>query len=122
MPDAIFKNVKLSGDRVFWGACAPASSILTVHVDESARVYRVLIALRLESKKTADATAWGGYAIMDDAGGSTFSYRLTARSFSHYTNYMNAWGQFQLIALDRSLRVIGRSAQYLRAITVAPCS
>jgi hypothetical protein len=33
--------------------------------------------------------------------------RLAAKSFSHYCDYLSAWGQFQLIAIDRDRQVIG---------------
>jgi hypothetical protein len=121
-PDAIFVRVQITSGSIFWGICKPDSSTVDVKVADPVAVHRVLLALRLQGKKTGDTTPWGGYAIMNDEGQGTFTYRLTARSFSHYGDYLSAWGQMQLIALDRLLRVVGRSSQFLQTLSLAPCS
>ena len=119
--DSFFTTIAVSGDHIFWGACEPSSVKLTTHINDLSKVHAVTVWLRLENKTTNDTTEWGGGAIMDDDGQGNFTYTLTAKSFSHYREYLNAWGQYQLVASDRSLSRIAGSAQYLNNITVGPC-
>ncbi len=118
---AVFTDVTLSSRQIFWGSCSPSSTLVTAHVVESLHIESVQMALRLENPKTGDTTPWGGFALMQDRGGGEFTYRLTAESFSKYHDYLGAWGQFQLIAIDRNELVAGRSMQYLQSLVVAPC-
>lgn len=117
----LFIDTSISGKQIFWGSCSPNSTVVTAHVDPSAHIESVQMALRLENPKTGDTTPWGGYALMEDKGGGEFRYRLTAESFSKYHEYLSAWGQFQLIAIDRNEAVVGRSMQFLHLLVVAPC-
>ena len=119
--DSLFTTITVSGASVFWGVCEPSSVKLTTHISNLANIYTVTVWLRLANKTTGDTTEWGGGAIMDDKGQGNFTYNLTAKSFSHYREYLNAWGQYQLVASDINLHRIGASAQYLNNITVAPC-
>jgi hypothetical protein len=58
---------------------------------------------------------------MNDDGGGNFSYNLTAKSFNHYNEFVDAWGQYQLVASDRSLTRIAGSSQFMSSLTVAAC-
>jgi hypothetical protein len=119
--DSVFTTIQLSSNRIFWGTCEPNFAKATVHVVDASKVHSVLIFLRLKDPKTGDSTDWGGGAIMDSDTKGTFTYILTAKSFSHYREYLSAWGQYQFVATDSKLSVIGRSAQYLNSLTIAPC-
>ena len=116
-----FATILVSGQRLFWGSCEPSSVKASVKVADSAGVHSVLIFLRLQDTKSKDTTQWGGGAIMDHAGNGVFTYNLTAKSFEHYREYMQAWGQYQFVALDSHLSRIGASAQYLSNLTIQPC-
>lgn len=117
----LFSDVALGVKQIFWGACTPSSTSIKVHVDESAGVTGVLLALRLENPKTADTTPWGGYPAMKKVGPGDFTYQLNATSFSHYHDYISAWGQVQFIATNRFGDIVGRSEPFLRLLVVAPC-
>jgi hypothetical protein len=119
--NSLFTTIAISGGRIFWGVCEPSYVKVTAHIDDLSKVYIVTIWLRLANKKTGDTTDWGGGAIMNDDGKGNFAYSLTAKSFSHYREYSDAWGQYQLVASDRNLDRIGASAQYLNNLSVAPC-
>jgi hypothetical protein len=119
--DTVFTTILVSGNRIFWGTCEPAFVKVTVHVVDASEVQKVLIFLRLKDPKTGESTDWGGGAIMDSDGKGTFTYILTAKSFSHYRDFASAWGQYQFVATDAKLNVVGRSMQYLNNITIAPC-
>ncbi len=59
---------------------------------------------------------------MDDDGQGNFTYTLTAKLLQLIIGSIrDAWGQYQLVASDRSLARIAGSAQYLNNITVGPC-
>ncbi len=117
----LFINTTISGQQIYWGSCSPNSTVVTTHVDPSAHIESVQMVLRLENPKTGDTTPWGGYALMEDKGGGEFRYRLTPESFSKYREYLSAWGQFQLVAIDRNEAIVGRSMQFLHQLVVAPC-
>ena len=116
-----FTTILVSGKQLFWGSCNPASVKTTVKVSESVPASGVLIFLRLKDTKTGDTTPWGGGAIMEKAGDGVFTYTLTAKSFSHYREYMQAWGQYQFVAYDVHLNRLGASTEYLNNLTIAPC-
>jgi hypothetical protein len=123
VPDnGIFTTIKISADHLFWGSCEPSSVKIATHIGDLKNVHTVTVWLRLANKKTGDTTEWGGGAIMNDDGQGNYSYTLTAKSFSHYREFIEAWGQYQLVASDRSLQRVSASSQYLNSLTVAPCS
>ena len=119
--DSFFKTISISGDHIFWGACEPSFVKITTHIDDLSKIHTVTLWLRLENKKTGDATDWGGGAIMNDDGQGNFAYTLTAKSFNHYREFLDAWGQYQLVASDRNLQRIAGSSQYMNNLTVSPC-
>ncbi len=116
-----FSDVALGVKQIFWGACSPGSTSIKVHVDEASGVTAVLVALRLENPKTADTTPWGGYPEMKKVGPGDFMYQLFATSFSHYHDYISAWGQFQFIGVNRFGDIVARSEEFLHLLVVAPC-
>ena len=119
--NSLFTTITISGGRILWGVCEPSFVKVTAHIDDLSKVHIVTIWLRLANKKSGDTTDWGGGAIMNDDGKGNFVYTLTAKSFSHYREYIDAWGQYQLVASDRNLDRISASAQYLNNLSVAPC-
>src|SRR5512143_2661327 len=116
-----FSTILIPGKQLFWGTCEPSSLKVAVKVQDNVPAQTVLIFLRLQDTKTGDTTQWGGGAIMDRGDDGVFTYTLTAKSFEHYRDYMEAWGQYQFVALDRQLQRIGASTQYMNNLTIAPC-
>ena len=58
---------------------------------------------------------------MDKHGDGVFTYALTAKSFTHYKEHTQAWGQYQFIAYDANLKRVGASTEYLNNLTIAQC-
>ncbi len=116
-----FSTILVSGRELFWGSCEPASITATVKVAEGVPAFGVLVMLRLEGVETGDTTGWGRGAIMDKQGNGVFTYTLTAKSFTHYREYMKAWGQYQFVAYDANLKRLGASTTYLKNLTIEPC-
>lgn len=119
--DSLFTSIDISGDQIFWGVCAPSFVKITTHIDNLSNIHTVTLWLRLENKSTGDTTEWGGGAIMNNEDQGNFTYTLSAKSFSHYREYLNAWGQYQLVASDIHLKRVGASSQYKNNLTIAPC-
>ncbi len=116
-----FATILVPGNKLYWGTCEPSVLMVSVKVQSNVPAHSVLIFLRLQDVKTGDTTQWGGGAIMENEGDGVFTYNLTAKAFEHYHDYMQAWGQYQFVALDRHLARIGGSTQYLNNLTIAPC-
>jgi hypothetical protein len=116
-----FSTILIPGKQLFWGSCDPSSLKVTVKLADPASAFGVVIELRLQDTKTGDHTEWGGGAIMEKLGGGVFAYNLTAKSFSHYREYMQAWGQYQFVTYDANIHRLGASQQYLNNLTIAPC-
>ena len=116
-----FQTVLVGGKQLFWGSCEPSSVKVTVQVAHEVPAAIVLIMLRLQGVKTGDTTEWGGGAIMDKQDNGVFTYTLTAKSFTHYREYLQALGQYQFVALDANRQRLGASTQYLNNLTIAPC-
>jgi hypothetical protein len=116
-----FTSILVSGQKLFWGSCDPSAVVATVKVADGVPAAVVTIWLRLEDVKTGDTTSWGGGAIMKSQGNGVFTYTLTAKSFTHYREYLQAWGQYQFVASDSHLNRLGATAQYLSNLTIAPC-
>jgi hypothetical protein len=116
-----FSTILVSGRQLYWGSCEPSAIKATVKVAPEVGAFGVLIMLRLKDTKTDDTTDWGGGAIMDKQGNGVFTYTLTAKSFTHYRDYLKAWGQYQFVAYDANLHRLGGSAEYLSNLTIEPC-
>ncbi len=116
-----FKTILVSGKQLYWGTCNPSTIKAAVQVADEVPAFGVMIMLRLKDVKTGDTTDWGGGAIMDKQGNGLFTYTLTAKSFTHYRDYMQALGQYQFVAYDANLKRLGASTEYLNNLTIAPC-
>ena len=116
-----FSTILMSDKQLFWGSCSPASINATVKLADGVQAFGVMMMLRLQDVKTGGTTAWGGGAIMDKQDNGVFTYTLTAKSFTHYREYLQALGQYQFVAYDANLKRIGASTEYLNNLTIAPC-
>lgn len=116
-----FKAVTISGNQIFWGTCEPSSVRLQTQVVRGLGTHTVLLFLRLKDKNSDLTTEWGAGAIMDSDGNGTFKYTVTPSVLTHFRDFKSAWVQFQLVATDVALRVVGRTQQYLDKISIAPC-
>ncbi|MBI1855855.1 MAG: hypothetical protein HYR93_08345 [Chloroflexi bacterium] len=116
-----FDEILVSGPLLYWGSCQPNTIKMIARVSNVILTRDVLIFLRLRDKTSDETTEWGGGAIMDGDGKGNFTYILTAQNITHYREYKSAWVQYQFIAADRKLNVIGRTAPYLNSLSIAPC-
>jgi hypothetical protein len=116
-----FASILVSGTQLLWGGCEPSSINASVKVQADVPVAVVTMWLRLQDVSTGEQTAWGGGAIMNKQGNGVFDYTLTAANFTHYREFPKAWGQYQFVASDKSLKRLGASATYLNSLTISRC-
>ena len=115
-----FSTVLVPGKQLFWGSCEPNTIKVTVQLAKGVKAVGVVMAIRLQDARGPERTGWG-QAIMDKQGGGVFTYDLTARAFTHYREYAEAWGQYQFIAYTTGLVHVGASQVYLNSLTIKPC-
>jgi hypothetical protein len=116
-----FSTILMSDKHLYWGSCTPSSINATVKLVDGFQAFGVMIMLRLQDVQSGATTEWGGGAIMDKQGNGVFTYTLTAKSFTHYKEYLQALGQYQFVAYDANLHRIGASTQYLNDLRIARC-
>ncbi len=116
----LFTSVQVSGNQIFWGSCKQNFVTFKARVTNP-KVQLVTLWLRLQDKNSDESTDWGGGAIMDGDGNGTFTYILTYKNISHYSEFKSAWVQYQLVASDKKLNRIGATRLYLNNISLAPC-
>jgi hypothetical protein len=114
--------VNLSSQVISPG-CEP-KTVRFVVTPTNPKVYSVVLFIRLNYKTTGDRTSWNiGFAMKPLNG--RFIYDLTAASISDFNKFKDpvAWVQFQLVAIDQSGAIIGRSEVFADKLTIsAVCS
>lgn len=121
-PVKLFSDVVLS-NQVLSPICEPKIVHFEVTPVDS-KVYSVVLFIRLRYKTTGDRTNWNEGLIMKQTGGK-FIYDLKASSISDFNQFKDpvAWVQFQLVALDGSGAILGRSEVFTERLTItAVCS
>jgi hypothetical protein len=114
-----FDTIMLSGNKIFWGTCQPASIKIAAHVI-NAGVSSVLIFTRLQDLASNFGTNWSGGGAMNNDGKGSFTYVLAPTVISRYKDFKTAWVQYQMVAYVKN-REIGRTQIFLNNITIAPC-
>jgi hypothetical protein len=91
-------------------------------VEDILNTHRVLLFTRLREKKnTLHITDWNSGAIMtlDDKG--AFNYDLGTENLRRYIYFKDAWIEYQLVAQDKNLNIIGRTQIYDRQLSLVRC-
>ena len=96
---------------------------MNVEVEDPDKTYRVLLFMRLREKKnTLNVTDWNSGAIMLHETDGTYSYNIRTFNIRHYYSFADAWLEYQLVAINDELRVIGRTQIYDRDISLVKCN
>ncbi len=111
----IFTNLTRSTDR-FSLNCQPDTLTLGLSTTNSSAT-EVDVFYRLEDKASSTITNWVdiGKMTSDHAGNFTFDFKSTL--IPRDLRFSQAWFDYQFVALNGSLKVIGRSATILQQVT-----
>jgi len=114
-----FSSVSHSTDA-FHLACDPLSVIFDVTASDP-NVTIVTFFFRLKEKTSGMTNKWSKGEDMRTPGNGNFEFILKAAAISSDVRFSgDAWLQYQLVALDRTRQVIGRSSIFAEQITFTP--
>ncbi len=118
-----FERIQLSDRNMYYGVCKPNKVRFTVQVSDVANTYYVLVFVRTQEKGTDEGSPWNKGHFMDpDPGGyGIYKFWLGYKSVPEYHYYINAWVEYQFVAIDWDNKEIGRSPVYDKFLTIRPC-
>ena len=100
----------------------PRDIKISAFVADTVNTYRVILFMRLREKRnTLNITSWGSGAIMVKAENGSFNYDIHTFNIHHYYYFVEAWIEYQLVAYNKDLEEIGRTAINDRGLTLAMC-
>lgn len=118
-----FERILLSDRNMYYGVCKPNKVRFTVQVSDVANTYYVLVFVRTQEKGTDEGSPWNTGHFMDpDPGGyGIYKFWLGYKSVPEYHYYINAWVEYQFVAVDWDNNEIGRTPVYDKFLTIKPC-
>jgi hypothetical protein len=119
-----FLGILTSSSIIYWneGPCSPRDIKVSAFVEDQVNTDKVLLFMRLREKKnTLNVTDWGAGAIMTKAENGSFNYDVRTFNLNHYYYFREAWLEYQLVAFNINMEVIGRTPVYDRNLTLAMC-
>lgn len=120
-PTGGFDTIHLSQGKIYYGTCKQGYTKMTIRVKHAEDVYRVYLFFRLETAKpSGKTTPWWG-TVTDNDGGGYFIYTLRANNIPERKNFIKAWVQYQFVAVNAELEIIGRTQIYSRNLLLEPC-
>jgi len=124
-PSAVgFRSILASSGIIYWdeGPCLPRDIKFSVFVKDTVNTDKVLLFMRLREKKnTLNVTKWGAGADMVKAEDGSFNYDVHTFNLNHYYYFIDAWLEYQLVALTKDYEETGRTQVYDKKITLARC-
>ena len=117
-PVKLFSSVNLSA-QVISLSCGTNTVRFEVTTADP-KVYSVVLFIRLLYKTVGDRTSWNDGFAMKPLG-DKFIYDLKASSIPEFNKFKDpvAWVLFQLVALDNSRMIIGRSEVFTDKLTIS---
>ena len=119
-----FLSVLISNNVLYWneGPCSPRDIKISAFVEDLLNTDKVVLFMRLREKKnTLNVTEWGAGAIMIKADNGSFNYDIRTFNLRRYYYYVDAWLEYQLVALTKDRQVIGRTPIYDRNLSLVRC-
>jgi hypothetical protein len=119
-----FKGVLYSDAVLYWneGPCKTRSIKITAFVEDPERTDRVFLFLRLRDKQnTLNVGEWSAGAEMIKVESGSFNYNVETHNLRRYYYYKNAWIEYELVAVNENLEVIGRTPLFDHNISLAKC-
>jgi len=119
-----FKGILYSDAVLYWneGPCKTRSIKITALVEDPARVDRVFLFLRLHNKtNTLNVGEWSAGAEMIKVEDGSFNYNVETHNLRRYYYYKQAWIEYELVAVNRNLEILGRTPLFDHNISLAKC-
>jgi len=119
-----FKGVLYSDPILYWneGPCVTRRIKITAFVEDPARTDRVFLFLRLREKKnTLNVGEWSAGAEMIKVEDGSFNYNVETHNLRRYYYYKEAWIEYELVAVNENLEVIGRTSLFDHNISLVMC-
>jgi hypothetical protein len=124
-PESIgFQSILLSSNIIYWneGPCSPRNIQFSAFVVDVVNTQRVYLFTRLREKKnTLNFTRWNAGAVMIKDENGSFNYNLRTINLRRYYYFVEAWLEYQLVALNENQEEIGRTPIYDREVTLVRC-
>lgn len=120
-----FKGILYSDATLYWneGPCLTRRIKITAFVDDPSRPQRVFLFMRLRDKKnTLNVSEWSAGAEMIKVENGSFNYNIETHNLRQYYYYKDAWLEYQLVAVNDQLEIIGRTPLYDRNISLVRCA
>jgi len=119
-----FLAVLISNNILYWneGPCSPRDIKISAFVEDLVNTDKVVLFMRLREKKnTLNVTEWGAGALMIKADNGSFNYDVHTWNLRRYYYFVDAWLEYQLVALTQDRQVIGRTPIYDRNLSLVRC-
>lgn len=119
-----FKGILFSDATLYWGegACKTRSIKITAFVEDPARTDRVFLFLRLRDKtNTLNVGEWSAGAQMIKVEDGSFNYNVETHNLRRYFFYKQAWIEYELVAVNENLEILGRTPLFDHNISLAKC-
>jgi hypothetical protein len=119
-----FRAVLLSNGQMYWnsGPCEPREIKFSAFVEDTINTDQVLLFTRLREKSdTLLVTDWNSGAVMTKADNGSYNYTLHTWNMDQYYWFKNAWLEYQLVAVDNEMNVIGRTPVYDHNASLVMC-
>jgi len=119
-----FLSVLISNNIMYWneGPCSPRDIKISAFVEDQANTDKVVLFMRLREKKnTLNVTEWGAGALMVKADNGSFNYDIRTFNLRRYYYFVDAWLEYQLVALTQDRQIIGRTPIYDRNLSLVRC-
>lgn len=119
-----FLAVLVSGSTMYWnsGPCTPRNIKFSAFVEDQINTDQVLLFTRLREKSdTLLVTKWNSGALMTREENGSFNYDIHTFNLRQYYYFINAWLEYQLVALNKDNEVIGRTPIYDRNVSLVMC-
>jgi hypothetical protein len=119
-----FLSVLISNNVMYWneGPCSPRDIKISAFVEDQVNTDKVVLFMRLREKKnTLNVTEWGAGALMIKADNGSFNYDVHTWNLRRYYYFVDAWLEYQLVALTPDRQIIGRTPIYDRNLSLVRC-
>jgi CSLREA domain-containing protein len=109
-----FFTVKLSTDQAYYRGrgCGGTSVRFDVGVPVKEKVAGIWLFVRLRNKDGEGVTAWGDALVMKPSGLGLYTYELLTEDIAGFSQWENAWIQYQLVAYDKNFTRVATSDVY----------